>query len=66
MRLAAANGAVLAVPHCYSAYAMVRQAARMVRDGRLGAITFVDVEHASGWAAAPAGAARAQAGRLAH
>jgi predicted dehydrogenase len=25
----------------------------MVRDGRLGAITFVDVEHASGWAAAP-------------
>ena len=53
VRLAAANGAVLAVPHCYSAYAMVRQAARMVRDGRLGAITFVDVEHASGWAAAP-------------
>jgi predicted dehydrogenase len=53
VRLAAANGAVLAVPHCYSAYAMVRQAARMVRDGRLGTITFVDVEHASGWAAAP-------------
>ena len=53
VRLAAANGAVLAVPHCYSAYAMVRHAARMVRDGRLGAITFVDVEHASGWAATP-------------
>jgi predicted dehydrogenase len=32
---------------------MVRQAARMVRDGRLGNITFVDVEHASGWAASP-------------
>lgn len=53
VHVAAANGAVLAVPHCYSAYAMVRQAARMVRDGRLGNITFVDVEHASGWAATP-------------
>jgi predicted dehydrogenase len=53
VRVAAANGVVLAVPHCYSAYAMVRQAARMVRDGRLGNITFVDVEHASGWAASP-------------
>lgn len=53
VRVAAANGVVLAVPHCYSAYAMVRQAARMVRDGRLGNITFVDVEHASGWAATP-------------
>ena len=28
---------------------MVREAARMVRDGKLGRITFVDVEHASGW-----------------
>lgn len=53
VRIAAANGVVLAVPHCYSAYAMVRQAARMVRDGRLGPVTFVDVEHASGWAATP-------------
>ena len=53
VHVAAANGVVLAVPHCYSAYAMVRQAARMVRDGRLGNITFVDVEHASGWAASP-------------
>ncbi|MFJ5956141.1 Gfo/Idh/MocA family protein [Paenarthrobacter sp. NPDC092416] len=53
VRIAAANDAVLAVPHCYSAYAMVRQAARMVRNGELGAIRFVDVEHASGWAATP-------------
>lgn len=53
VRIAAANGAVLAVPHCYSAYAMVRHAARMVRDGELGAVRFVDVEHASGWAASP-------------
>ncbi|MBB2959481.1 Gfo/Idh/MocA family protein [Pseudoclavibacter helvolus] len=51
--LAAANDAILAVPHCYSAYPMVREAARMVSDGRLGRLTFIDVEHASGWAAAP-------------
>ena len=53
VRLAEENGTILAVPHCYSAYAMVRQAARMVRDGALGRITFVDVEHASGWASTP-------------
>lgn len=53
VRVADQNKAILAVPHCYSAYAMVRQAARMVRDGELGAIRFVDVEHASGWAATP-------------
>ncbi|WP_426976394.1 Gfo/Idh/MocA family protein [Pseudarthrobacter sp. O4] len=53
VRIAAENDVILAVPHCYSAYAMVRQAGRMVRDGALGRITFVDVEHASGWAATP-------------
>ncbi|HKS02391.1 MAG TPA: Gfo/Idh/MocA family oxidoreductase [Arthrobacter sp.] len=53
VRIAADNGAILAVPHCYSSYAMVRHAARMVRDGQLGTITFADVEHASGWAASP-------------
>ncbi|MFJ4171025.1 Gfo/Idh/MocA family protein [Paenarthrobacter sp. NPDC089714] len=53
VRIAEDNDAILAVPHCYSAYAMVRQAARMVRNGELGAIRFVDVEHASGWAATP-------------
>lgn len=51
VRLAAENDALLAVPHCYSAYAMVRHAARMVRCGALGRVTYVDVEHASGWAA---------------
>ncbi|MGP0224468.1 Gfo/Idh/MocA family protein [Paenarthrobacter sp. NCHU4564] len=51
VRIAGENNAILAVPHCYSAYAMVRQAARMVRNGELGSIRFVDVEHASGWAA---------------
>ncbi len=47
--LAEAKNAILAVPHCYSAYPMVREAARLVRDGALGRVNFVDVEHASGW-----------------
>lgn len=50
-RIAQSNHAILAVAHCYSAYAMVRHAARMVREGELGELRFVDVEHASGWAA---------------
>lgn len=50
--VAESTGAILAVPHIYSAYAMVRHAARMVRDGDLGRIRFVAAEHASGWAAA--------------
>jgi predicted dehydrogenase len=53
VRIAREHNALLAVPHIYSAYAMVRQAARMARDGELGRITYVDVEHADGWAAAP-------------
>jgi predicted dehydrogenase len=51
--LAEANATILAVPHIYSAYAMVRHAARMVRDGDLGRVRFVAAEHASGWASAP-------------
>jgi predicted dehydrogenase len=53
VRIAADNGVLLAVPHAYSAYAMVRHAARLVRDGELGTIRFVAVEHASGWNASP-------------
>jgi predicted dehydrogenase len=53
VRLADENDLVLAVPHCYSAYAMVRHAARLVRDGELGSIRFVAAEHASGWNATP-------------
>ncbi len=53
VEIAKASGAILAVPHCYSAYAMVRHAARMVLDGELGEIRLVVVEHASGWAATP-------------
>ena len=50
--VAAENNAILAVPHIYSAYPMVRHAARMVRNGELGRIRFVAAEHASGWASA--------------
>ena len=50
--IAASNDVILAVPHIYSAYPMVRHAARMVRNGDLGRIRFVAAEHASGWASA--------------
>jgi predicted dehydrogenase len=50
VEIAASNNVVLAVPHIYSAYPMVRHAARMVRNGDLGRIRFVAAEHASGWA----------------
>jgi predicted dehydrogenase len=50
--IARSSGAILAVPHIYSAYAMVRHAAHMVRNGDLGRIRFVAAEHASGWASA--------------
>lgn len=53
VRIAAEHDAILAVPHCYSAYPMVRHAARMVRDGDLGRILHVEAEHASGWAITP-------------
>lgn len=49
--LADRHDRILAVAHCYSAYPMVRQAAWMVRHGELGELRYVDVEHASGWAA---------------
>jgi predicted dehydrogenase len=49
--LAEQGGLILCLTHNYSGYAMVRQAARMVRDGALGDVKVVQVEHASGWAA---------------
>ncbi|MDB5076067.1 MAG: putative oxidoreductase [Chloroflexi bacterium] len=52
-RLARDTGAIFALTHNYSAYAMVRQAARMVRDNSLGTVRVVQVEHASGWASEP-------------
>jgi predicted dehydrogenase len=52
VEIAESNHVILAVPHIYSAYPMVRHAARMVRNGDLGRIRFVAAEHASGWASA--------------
>jgi predicted dehydrogenase len=49
--LADQGGVILCLTHNYSGYAMVRHAAWMVRNGRLGQIRVVQVEHASGWAA---------------
>ncbi len=49
--LAEEGGLILCLTHNYSGYAMVRHAARMVRDGALGDVKVVHVEHASGWAA---------------
>jgi predicted dehydrogenase len=50
--IAESRQTILAVPHIYSAYPMIRHAARMVRNGDLGRIRFVAAEHASGWASA--------------
>jgi predicted dehydrogenase len=49
--LAEQQGLILCLTHNYSGYAMVRQAARMVRNGELGEIRVIQTEHASGWAA---------------
>ena len=47
-RRVAESDLVFALTHNYSGYPMVRQAARMVRDGDLGKIRLVQVEHAQG------------------
>jgi predicted dehydrogenase len=51
--LADQGGLIVCLTHNYSGYAMVRHAARLVRDGTLGQIRVVQAEHASGWAATP-------------
>src|ERR1700693_2461766 len=45
------GGLIFCLTHNYSGYAMVRHAARMVRNGDLGKVCVVQAEHASGWAA---------------
>jgi predicted dehydrogenase len=45
------EGLIVCLTHNYTGYAMVRHAATMVRNGELGEIKAVHVEHASGWAA---------------
>ena len=49
--LAEKDGLILCLTHNYSGYAMVRHAARLVKNGDLGEIKVVQAEHASGWAA---------------
>jgi predicted dehydrogenase len=44
------GGLIFCLTHNYSGYAMVRHAARMVRNGDLGEVKVVQAEHASGWA----------------
>ena len=44
------GGLIFCLTHNYSGYAMVRHAARMVRNGDLGKVRVVQAEHASGWA----------------
>lgn len=50
LRLARQTGLIFGVTYNYSGYPMVRQAREMVRNGDLGEIRIVQVEHASGWA----------------
>lgn len=51
LRLVRQTGLIFAVTYNYSGYPMVRQAREMIRNGGLGEIRLVQVEHASGWAA---------------
>ena len=44
------GGLIFCLTHNYSGYAMVRHAARMIRNGDLGKVKVVQAEHASGWA----------------
>ena len=46
-----ASGLVFALTHNYTGYPLVRQARAMVRDGDLGDIRVVQVEHAQDWLA---------------
>jgi predicted dehydrogenase len=50
LSLADRSSLIVCLTHNYMGYAMVRQAAKMVRNGELGEIKAVHVEHASGWA----------------
>jgi predicted dehydrogenase len=49
--LADKGALIFCLTHNYSGYAMVRHAAWLARNGRLGHIRVVQAEHASGWAA---------------
>jgi predicted dehydrogenase len=49
VRLCEERDLFVALTHHYSAYGMVRHAARLVKGGTLGPIRMVNVEHASAW-----------------
>jgi predicted dehydrogenase len=49
VRLCEERDLFVALTHNYSGYGMVRHAARLVRNGTLGPIRMVQVEHASAW-----------------
>ena len=51
--LAAQSGRILAVTYNYTGYPMVRQARRMVQEGRLGEIRVVQVEYPQDWLTEP-------------
>jgi predicted dehydrogenase len=51
--LARRAGVEFGITYNYSGYPVIRHARRMVADGALGEVRLVQVEHASGWAAAP-------------
>jgi predicted dehydrogenase len=53
-KTAAESKALFILTHNYTGYPMIRQARAMVRDGTLGAIRVVQVEHAQDWLATPA------------
>ncbi len=53
LALAKKQGLVFAVTHNYSAYPMVREARRMVQEGRLGTIRVVQAEYPQDWLAEP-------------
>jgi predicted dehydrogenase len=50
LRLTRETGLIFGVTYNYTGYPMVRQARAMIRNGDLGEIRLVQVEHASGWA----------------
>lgn len=53
VRLADANGRILAVTYNYSGYPMIRQARAMVAAGELGRIRVVQAEYAQDWLTEP-------------
>lgn len=52
-RLVASGGAVFALTHNYTGYAMVKEARHLVREGRLGGIRRIQAEYFQGWLSSP-------------